>query len=144
MELELPSLETEKAILTMREAGSFESISPIIHRKDIEEIRETIESVHASEAIIDYIARIVSTTRTPLMNTEMMGISPRASLALLRASRVRAAFQERDYIIPEDVKALSPHVLLHRSHPTYHEEALGKTKYQLLEEILSNTPVSVS
>jgi MoxR-like ATPase len=76
------------------------------------QIQEAVRAIHIDESIIDYALQIVERTR----HSEFLslGVSPRGSLALLRACQSRAYVQGRDYCLPDDVKRLAAPVLAHR------------------------------
>ena len=108
-----PTREQELRIMGDRVgADPMHALAPVLSLDDVLRIREQCGEVHADDAVRDYILRIVESTR----NREeiLLGASPRASLALMRAAQTRAAFQGRDFITPEDVKTLAPNVLAHR------------------------------
>ncbi|MCI0418766.1 MAG: MoxR family ATPase [Acidobacteria bacterium] len=108
-----PSLEDEKEIFrSQRRAHPLESLQSVISAGDVLQIQETVRAIHIDEAIIDYALRIAEKTR----HSEFLslGVSPRGSLALLRACQSRAFVQGRDYCLPDDVKSLAASVLAHR------------------------------
>ena len=77
--------------------------------------RKKLKSIYVSEKIEKYIISIVKNTRE---NEEIyLGASPRGSLALYRLGQCRAAFLDRDYVIPDDIKYIAPYVLAHRIIP---------------------------
>jgi MoxR-like ATPase len=97
------------------------------------------DQVHLAEALYDYVIQVVAATRTaPALR---LGASPRASVALLRAVRVRAAAQGRDFVVPEDVKALAVPVLAHRLVMTPEAELAGGTGADVVAELLASVPV---
>jgi len=75
-------------------------------------MQQSLEQVHVSDAIEGYIVDIVSATRTSRQLA--VGASPRGSLALLKLSRAKAALSGRDFVVPEDVKAIAVPALAHR------------------------------
>jgi MoxR-like ATPase len=108
-----PDEDTELDILR---AGSpslrAQTVSPVLTRSDILAMMETAAQAYVSDEIRRYIVRVVAATRKRA--DVHLGASPRGSLALLRASQVRAASQGRDFVIPEDVQGLAVPVLAHR------------------------------
>lgn len=91
---------------------SYEELKPVIDRKTLVELQETVKKVYISKEVQEYLLRIVEATRE---NRKLrLGVSPRGTLAFLRAVQAYAAMQGRDYVIPEDVKYLAPFVLEHR------------------------------
>jgi MoxR-like ATPase len=87
-------------------------LTPVASRDELEAARAAVQAVTVSEGILQYIAQIVSRTRN--LPTLILGGSPRAGIALLQCSKALAAINGRDYVIPEDIKAIAPPVLRHR------------------------------
>jgi MoxR-like ATPase len=109
-----PSREDEWALLERRlERGADEvSLDAVTDRNGLLEMQASIEQVHVSEPIGSYIVDIVSSTRTS--QRVQVGASPRGSLAILKLSRAKAALAGRDFVTPEDVKAVAVPALSHR------------------------------
>lgn len=111
----LPPEQEEALLLRVNESGGVlrpETISPVITIGEWHSIRNEINKVRVSENIIRYITAIIYTTRnSPAV---LLGASTRASIALLQCSKTMAAFQGRDFVIPEDVVELVNPVLRHR------------------------------
>ncbi|NJF25838.1 MoxR family ATPase [Thermococcus sp. Bubb.Bath] len=110
-----PSREEEKEILRRRMERKKEDVDirPVLGAEEVVEMQRAIEDVYVSEAILDYITAIVEATRNDRREIEI-GASPRGSLALLKLSRAYAALEGRDYVIPDDVKAVAVPGLSHR------------------------------
>ena len=109
-----PSRDDEWALLERRlERGADEiSLGAVTDRNGLLEMQASIEQVHVSEPIGSYIVDIVSSTRTS--QRVQVGASPRGSLAILKLSRAKAALDGRDFVTPEDVKAVAVPALSHR------------------------------
>jgi len=109
-----PSRDDEWALLERRlERGVDEvRLDPVTDRRGLLEMQESIEQVHVSEPVGTYIVDIVSSTRTS--QRVQVGASPRGSLAILKLARVKAALAARDFVTPEDVKAVAVPALSHR------------------------------
>jgi MoxR-like ATPase len=109
-----PSRDDEWALLERRlERGADEvSLDAVTDRNGLLEMQASIEQVHVSEPIGSYIVDIVSWTRTS--QRVQVGASPRGSLAILKLSRAKAALAGRDFVTPEDVKAVAVPALSHR------------------------------
>jgi MoxR-like ATPase len=108
-----PSLEDEKEIFrSQSQANPLSSLQAVISSSEVLQIQEGVRAIHIDESIIDYALQIVERTR----HSEFLslGVSPRGSLALLRACQSRAYVQGRDYCLPDDVKKLAAPVLAHR------------------------------
>ncbi len=114
IEIGYPSKEAEKQILTnriKRKKKSFD-IKTIIDRKEFWEMQKSVESVHVSEEIKEYIVEIVQQTRE--LSQVKVGASPRGSLDLMSLSRANAVINYRDFVVPQDVKDLAVIALGHR------------------------------
>ncbi len=109
-----PSRDDEWALLERRiERGADEvSLDAVTDRSGLLEMQASIEQVHVSEPIGAYIVDIVSSTRSS--QRVQVGASPRGSLAILKLSRAKAALDGRDFVTPEDVKAVAMPALSHR------------------------------
>jgi MoxR-like ATPase len=108
-----PSLEDEKEIFrSQSQAHPLLGLQAVISSGEVLQIQEAVRAIHIDESIIDYALQIVERTR----HSEFLslGVSPRGSLALLRACQSRAYVQGRDYCLPDDVKRLATPVLAHR------------------------------
>jgi MoxR-like ATPase len=109
-----PSRNDEWALLERRlERGADDvSLNAVTDRQGLLEMQASIEQVHVSEPVGTYIVDIVSSTRSS--QRVQVGASPRGSLAILKLSRAKAALAGRDFVTPEDVKAVAVPALSHR------------------------------
>lgn len=108
-----PSSEDEKEIFrSQSQAHPLSSLRAVISSAEVLQIQEAVRAIHIDESIIDYALQIVERTRQSEFLS--LGVSPRGSLALLRACQSRAYVQGRDYCLPDDVKRLAAPVLAHR------------------------------
>jgi MoxR-like ATPase len=109
-----PSREHELEMLARRlERGEDEiALSPVVDTQTLVAMQRALEQVHVSDAISGYIVDLVSATRSS--KRLAVGASPRGSLALLKLSRAKAALDGRDFVVPEDVKAVAVPALAHR------------------------------
>ncbi len=113
-----PTLVVEKQILRSHVLGfqsarlDRSSLERVSSAAELLEMREVVRSIRVDDGIIDYIADIV--VRSRVHRSVYLGASPRASIGLLALSRTVAASEARDFVIPDDVKALAPAVLRHR------------------------------
>jgi MoxR-like ATPase len=108
-----PSLEAEKEIFQSQlQSDLLEELPAVLSADDIVNIQEGVKKVGMDDAIVDYALQIVDRTR----HSEFLslGVSPRGSLALLRAAQAHAYVEGRDYCLPDDVKQMAGMVLLHR------------------------------
>lgn len=94
------------------EGKTADSVEPVCSAEDINDAVKEAAKVHVSDAVIGYIRDIVSATRSE--SRFVIGVSPRAMLSLVAASRARAFIEGRDFVKPDDVKAVAVNVLHHR------------------------------
>ena len=109
-----PSAEDEQEILARRRARQQDAylLQQVINAGQLLAMRETIETIHVDPDIEAYIVSLVAATRN--MRQVAVGSSPRGSLALLKLSRAWAAMQERDFVLPDDIKRFVHPALVHR------------------------------
>ncbi|MDT8717442.1 MoxR family ATPase [Clostridium sp. 19966] len=128
-----PEYSEERAILDrFISEDPIEEIKAVVTKEDIEYVQSNYTKVFVSDDIKNYILNIVFKTRND-ENIEM-GCSPRASLSLMKGSQALAAISGRDYVIPEDVKEMSVHILSHRIKPV----GASTFKNDLSREIITN------
>lgn len=111
-----PERHAERALLSGRERRDMlKEIKAVMSPEQLIALQQKVKSVHASEALIDYVQALLEFSRqSPHFLT---GLSPRAGLALLRASRAWAMLEGRDHVMPEDVQTVLPYVAAHRLQP---------------------------
>jgi MoxR-like ATPase len=137
-----PSADVETEILATHGVRStLGDIGPVADAIGVRQMIEQARHVHVSPPIRRYIVDLVEATRTH--GDVYLGASPRASIMLLRASRALAAADERDFVIPEDVKALASPVLSHRIIVTADAVMSGRSASAVLAEVLGEVPVPV-
>jgi MoxR-like ATPase len=102
-------------------------------------LMDEVKSVRAKDELFDYILDIVSRTRQ--RGGILLGASPRAGIHLLRGAKALAALAGRDYVVPDDIAALTPHVLNHRLILAPELEIEGRRADEVVAEILQSVPV---
>lgn len=143
IEVGYPSLEEEVIILSNQHQADnrflLNEVTKILSSSDIAQYRETIRSILVEQKLLEFIARIVHETRN---NPSLfLGASPRASLAIVKASKAFAAMRGRDFITPEDIIEVTPHVLRHRIILTPEKEMEGITADELVDRIIKSLEV---
>lgn len=138
-----PSLEEEIHILenehNRRDALVLDNINPILNAAEIAEYQHTIKQIIVESNLLRYIAAIVDNTRT---NANLfLGASPRASLAIMNASKALAAMSGRDFVTPDDIKKIAPSVLRHRIILTPEREMEGITADKVVQQILETIEI---
>ena len=110
--------------------------APIGSSSEIVAAMQAVQQVHVSEAFIEHCVEIINRTRNhPLLE---LGCSPRAGIALIKASRARALIHGRHYVVPDDLYALADDVILHRIRLNYEALADGHTPSSVLNRLLSD------
>jgi MoxR-like ATPase len=125
-----PSRDEEKEILWRMAGGTPIPVEPVIAPQEILATRRAIAELYMDQKIVDYIVDVVRATREPqavglheIRPLVAYGASPRASIYLAQAARAHAFLRGRQYVVPEDVKAMAPDVLRHRVLLTFEAEA---------------------
>lgn len=113
LSLGYPSEQAEKSLLLGDDRRTrLDRVDALLNRDELHRLQALVPQVNASEALVDYILRLVNHTRNS--DACAWGLSPRASLGLLAAARAWALLEQRSYVIPEDVQAVLPAVVSHR------------------------------
>ncbi|WP_297214398.1 AAA family ATPase [uncultured Flavonifractor sp.] len=133
----------EEECQMLRQLGDrirFEQVHSVTCGEELLRAQQEIASVHVSDGVAAYIVALTGATRThPQL---VMGASPRASRGLYRAAKVWAAMEGRDYVTPDDVKALAHPVLEHRLIPDSGARFSGMDAAAILDEVLAQVPAS--
>ena len=145
-----PSKEEELEVMRRMSNMSFSpELNTILSKKDIFAIREEINDVSLSESLEKYIVELVLATRDPqayqlddLAHYIQFGASPRASINLNLAAKAVAFFDERDFVLPEDIKSVADNVMNHRILLNYEAEADGITTHEIIKSILNKVQIS--
>jgi MoxR-like ATPase len=142
LKLGYPDEDGEDEILSRFEVESpIGHVRPVIEAEELATLADRLGYLHVDPAVRRYAVRIVRATRED--GAFELGGSPRASLALFRTARAHAALAGRDYVLPDDVKAMAPHVLPHRLILSTQARLRGRDASQLLGELLQRVPVPV-
>jgi len=135
-----PGVEAEMEVLEVHGRGDrVASLQPVADAQEIAALVETVKGLHAAQPLRRYIVDLVRATRTHA--AVELGGSPRACLALLRASRAYAAAQGRDFVIPDDVKTLVQPLLAHRLILTPEAQMSDQHPADVLDELLESVPI---
>ncbi len=143
IDVQYPSMKEEISILLSQQGRSqsqlLGQVNKVLSPNDLHEFRQLVQSVIIEPKLVEFIAGIVNETRNnPAL---YLGASPRASLAILRASKASAALKGRDFVTPEDIKEMAAPVLRHRIILTPEKEMEGVTADELIENILKAVEV---
>ncbi|MGD0795092.1 MAG: MoxR family ATPase [Dehalococcoidales bacterium] len=135
-----PSAAEEVAIMEKQQyIHPIEQIGPVVECEDVLMLQETVKKIYVDDLVKQYIVALVDATRHH--PSIYLGASPRGSLALFRTSQARALIMGRDYVLPDDVKALVMPALAHRTLLSSTGQAHGRDGNAPINEILSTVPV---
>jgi MoxR-like ATPase len=121
------------------QASPLDRLEPVAHADDVRELIEVVRRVHVAAAVRHYAIDLVTATRNhPDLR---LGASPRATLHLVRAARAKAAIDERDYVVPDDLQELAVPVLAHRLLPTAEARVERRLPEHVVTDIVNRLPV---
>jgi MoxR-like ATPase len=135
-----PDHQAEISILAGgRTRAPVDTLRPVLSADEVAAMIAFAETASVAPVICDYVVRLAAATRqAPGVR---LGASPRASVALVAAARARAAACSREFVVPDDIKALAVPVLAHRLVLTPEAELRGQTAVGVIEEALASVPV---
>jgi MoxR-like ATPase len=140
-----PTKEQEKQIV--QKDFNLENVRQVLTKEDIFHAQSLVQEVYMDDKVIDYIVNLVFATRMPdEFNLQKIkpfiqyGVSPRATLALNKASRANAFLKKRHFVTPDDVKAVLPAIFRHRILLTYEAEAEEINTEYIIQKILEKVP----
>ena len=154
-----PTAENEKLIVKTAGKAPTVPVNTVVGAADIIAMRQAADKITCDEKIVDYIVNILSVTRPEAVSSEKsahrndtghknditryitFGASPRAGIAMLQCAKVHALFSGRDFVLPEDVKAVALNVLRHRLVLSYEAAADNITADEIISRILDFIPV---
>ncbi len=144
-----PTEEEEIEILTrMGHTSTHIEVKPVVSPEDILRARKIVDEIYLDDKVKQYIVKIVFATRYPdkyglkdLTNLIQYGASPRASIALILASKAYAFLKGRGYVTPQDIKSIGYDVLRHRVIPSYEAEAEEITSEDIITKIFEKVQI---
>jgi len=116
-----------------------EDLQPVTSASELEQLQRAVRGIHVDPQVQRYIVHVVGLTRDH--PDVYLGASPRGSLAVMRASQARALLNARDYVIPDDVKALASAALAHRLIMSPEARMRNATATGVVEQVLREVPV---
>ncbi len=142
LRLDYPTQSEERLILQrFREEQPLAELKPVVEGERLQTLQKVIRRVRVEAAVENYIVELVRATRTH--NGVELGVSPRGTLALYRASQAFAAIHGRSYVVPDDIKQMARSVLPHRMLATSQARLHGRAMEQVIEDVLHIVPVPV-
>ena len=143
-----PGREDERAILERALGGTAGEVDAVTDAEGIAAVGRAVAAVEINERLREYVIRLVEASREPslyrmgdLAPLLEYGASPRAGIFLARAAQAYAFIHGRDYVVPEDVKAIAPDVLRHRLVTTYEAEAQAVTAEEIVTRLLEGVGI---
>jgi MoxR-like ATPase len=133
--------EEEQILLRFGTSDPLEDLQSVSSPEEVLQMIEARRKIRVEESVRGYVLDISRATRN---RAEIeLGASPRASLGLYQTSQAWAAIQDRDFVIPDDVKQMAPHVLTHRLIISPQAQLRGREPLELIRDIVSEVPVPV-
>ena len=137
-----PEPEYELDVLNRADGSqTIETIESVLSIEDILELQQLVHDVYVDESIKKYIVEIANYSRNH--QSIHLGISPRGSIGLMKASQAYAVIVGRDYVIPDDIQFLAPFVLTHRIILTSEAKFSGQTAEEIVNEMLNQVKVPI-
>ena len=141
--MDYPSLDEEVNILERHHSNAalvkLDDITPALTKEELLTLRAFMKNVFVDRTLLQYIALIVQQTRTS--KAVYLGASPRASVAMMQASKAYALLQGRDFVTPEDIKFVAPYVLQHRLILTAEAEMEGYSPVKVTQRLIDKVEV---
>ncbi|MCJ7702845.1 MAG: MoxR family ATPase [Anaerolineales bacterium] len=142
LSLGYPTPQDERKILiNLWREHPINQLEPVVDGLNLLDLQHQVWNVHVDETLQEYVVALVTATRS---HPDLaLGVSPRGSLALFKASQAFAAVRGRDHVIPDDIKTLAPVTLPHRFILKPEAALRGRTSEGILKDILDNTPLNL-
>ncbi len=138
-----PSVTEEEQIMQLHQGNldfvKLSDIEPVITKEELTYLRRNINNVYIDPTLVNYIVNIVQQTRTS--KRVLLGASPRASIAMMQSAKAYAVLQGRDFVIPEDVRFVTPSILQHRMIITAEAEMEGFTPLKVTQRLIDKVEV---
>ena len=142
LQIGYPPLPEEARMLTEQTGDPpLDTLQPVADARDAVALAEEAKGVYVEESVNRYVVALLRTTRAD--SRLYLGASPRAGIALLRVAKARALADGREYLSPDDVKAVAVPVLAHRLIVAPEARSTGLTDAAIVEDALEKTPVPV-
>jgi MoxR-like ATPase len=120
-------------------SNPLEELEPVTDAAAVAKLVDIVTRVHVAQSVQRYaVALTTATRRSPEL---LLGASPRATLHLVRAAKAVAAMDDRDFVVPDDIRTLALPVLVHRLLPTVEAAMGGRTARDTLESIVASVPM---
>jgi MoxR-like ATPase len=142
MKMGYPDLQDEMEVLNRAQhIPPIEELEPVVTLRDLRQLQLEIKEVYVDESIKRYIVNVADRTR--IHASVYLGVSPRGSIALMKASQAYAYMNGRDYVLPDDVQYLAPFVFSHRLILKSEAKFEGISAEEIMDRVISRVPVPV-
>lgn len=142
LQMGYPTMLEELEVLNLQEKQSpIDTLQAVMTKEHIHAFQQAVQTIHVDASIKEYIVEIAQATRKH--PSVYLGVSPRGSIALMKAAQAYALLNQRDYVIPDDVQYLVPYTLPHRMILTSEATYEGKKAETLLRQMLEQIGVPV-
>ncbi|WAA12589.1 AAA family ATPase [Fervidibacillus halotolerans] len=142
MKMGYPTIDEEMEVLTRaHENSTVEKIEPVITVNELIELQEEAKKVFIDETVREYIINIATQTRNH--HQLYLGVSPRGSIALMKAAKAYAFLNGRDFVLPDDIQFLAPYILSHRILLRSEAKYEGVTEEEIIFSILTHVKVPI-
>jgi MoxR-like ATPase len=143
MDMGYVSIDIEREVITSQLHGHpIDDLAPVLTTEEVASVRRAAGSIHVAGSVIDYALAITHATRS---NDDLqLGASPRASIILVRCAQARALIKGREFVVPDDIKALAGPVIAHRVVPRPELRMERSSSAGVVADILTRTPAPVS
>ncbi|SNX75828.1 ATPase family protein associated with various cellular activities (AAA) [Bacillus oleivorans] len=142
MKMGYPSVKEEVEVLSRaQKTPPIEELEPIISLEELRQLQQQVREVLVDDTLKKYIVDIA--TRTRAHASIFLGVSPRGSIALMKAAQAYALLHDRDYVIPDDIQYLAPFVFTHRIILKSEAKFEGISAEDVIKQILGRVPVPV-
>ena len=133
--------EEDQLLLRYARQDPLITLEAVVNESQILAMQQRVREVTVEDSVRQYMVRVVRATRDH--SAVDLGVSPRGALALYRTSQAYAAIRGRDFVLPDDVKAMAPHVLTHRIHISPQTRLRGRTPAEVIAEVINEVAVPV-
>ena len=144
IEVQYNTKEEEKEIINLVTSKKKPTIKKVISKRSLQTLKNKVQKVHMDEELKDYIVDIVDFTRNPTKEIKKyidFGASPRASIALYKASKAKAFLEQRDYVTPVDIALITKDVLRHRIVLSYDAISEELSADNIIDRVLEEIPL---
>jgi MoxR-like ATPase len=133
--------EENKILLRFEQEDPLEELGVVVSAEELLALQGASRQVRVEQSVREYIVQVVRATREH--QAAELGVSPRGTLALYKTAQALAAIRGREFVIPDDVKHLAPHVLTHRIIISPQTRLRGRTPEEVVMEVVGSVPVPV-